>query len=169
MFKRLLAASLTLAGLLLSFAGCRPSREEMPPALTQKEKDLVRDTLSGMQQQVDLVSFSSPAVSGSGPAVYLYDEIAALQKKIVRESYTLEKDGEKARAYGVSMVPAAILKRGTITGLRFLGTPSGFEFPVFIETISRLSTGKPDVSAAGIAALSRLKVPIEIKIFVTPS
>ncbi len=162
-------AMLAIAVLL---AGCGPGKKTGTstgaPVLGKKELTFVAEKLATMRDRVELVSFAPTAVGTTNEETF-FDQLAAAQPKITRTSYSLVGDAATARDLGLSMAPGVILKQGDNTRLRYFGMPSGYEFGVFLEAIERLSSNAPAISAAGVAALAGLRVPVTVKIFVTPS
>lgn len=149
--------------------GCVPGKDRTPSGLGQKEREIVQKQLLDLQNSVEVISFIENDCSTCPQALAFYDEIAIIQNKVTHKSVSLDKNAEDARAYNISRAPAVVIQKGKDLGIRFYGIPSGHEFSTFIETIKRVSEHNPNVSATGVAALLALKVPINIKIFVTPT
>ncbi len=76
---------------------------------------------------------------------------------------------KEARELGISLEPAVVIRKGSTKGLRFFGVPEGYEFSAFLDAIARLSRDAPGLSARTVGALADLRVPIEFKVFTTPS
>ena len=105
----------------------------------------------------------------------ILDELPALSGKIAIEevNFVLEKD--KAAQYGIDRVPAlALLKEdaagdGHDTRIRFLGTPSGYEFISLVQAIRLVGgTGSTltDDNRRRIAAVDK---PVTMQVFTTPT
>ena len=90
----------------------------------------------------------------------LYSEISELSDKII----VLKKD-EMLDGF----VPAVILKSLNKGEIKFRGIPSGTEFPVFIETIVRISNGETGFTKRFEERVKKIDKHTDIKIFVTPS
>ncbi len=168
MRKKALRGLLLAVTALLGAWGCR-SEHEGGKVLTGKEEQLVREKLGGLSGNVELVSFTAEGNRGGYRVARMGDEIAVLQAKVVHQRRDFNMDADAARAYNIRGVPALVIKKAKDYRLRFYGYPGGYEFPVVIDTIARLDRGKPNLSASGTAALAALRVPVSIKIFVTPS
>jgi hypothetical protein len=156
-----------LLAVLVLVVGCGRKEAGGPVGLNQKEREFVRERLAGMRDNVELVSFTGEGCKTCDDTEALFDAIASVQPKVVRATHDLEDPA--AASLGVTLAPVVILKKGDLTRLRYFGTPSGYEFSPFVETIDRLSRGEVNVSAASVKALAALKAPVTMKIFVTPS
>jgi hypothetical protein len=160
-----------MAATLLS-AGCRPAERAGEstgkPVLGEKEIAFATQKLATMRNGVELLSFA-PGKIGTTEEEVFFDQLAAVQPKITRTSRSLEGDAAMARELGISGAPSVIIKRGDNTRLRYFGMPSGYEFAAFLEAVERLSADQPAITAKGAAALADLRVPVNIKVFVTPS
>jgi thiol-disulfide isomerase/thioredoxin len=159
-----------LALVLFLVVSCGPRGESDVPlsVLTEREKSFVRENLANMKNEVELISFTGSECPTCNKAEVIYDEIADQAGKVMRQRFRLDSSPAEAEEYGVSRVPAAVLKKGDRANIKFFGLPGGYEFEPFVEGIRSLSEGKPKLSPATVAGLSGLSVPVNIKIFVTP-
>jgi alkyl hydroperoxide reductase subunit AhpF len=156
------------ASLFCAMTACGPKSSTPYRGLGEKDRNQVKEQLANMRDPVELVSFTGNDAAGR-QAAGLYDEISALQPKVSRKAYTLEGNRAEARELGISLAPAVVIRKGTLTGLRFYGVPEGYEFPAFLEAIDRLSRDAPALSARTVGTLADLRVPIDFKVFTTPS
>jgi glutaredoxin-like protein len=148
------------------------------PLLNASLKKQVRAALAGMTTPVVLAVFTTDtdehACEICGDTRQLVEELAWLSDgKITAQVYDVDKDSERATAYGVDKAPAVAVLRGGDApmdyGIRFYGIPSGYEFSTLIEDIRMVSAGQAELSAATRDALSRLPAPLHIQVFVTPT
>ena len=148
------------------------------PLLNASLQKQVRDALAAMRSPVVLAVFTTSsderACEICGDTRQLAEELAWLSDgKITARVYDLDGDRERARAYGVDKAPAvAVLRAGeteTDYGIRFYGIPSGYEFATLVEDIRMVSAGTAELSAATRKAMSGLKAPLHIQVFVTPT
>ena len=93
-------------------------------------------------------------------AEQLYSEISELSGKIMVLKGDDVFDG---------FAPTVILKSLNEGVVKFRGIPSGTEFPVFIETIVRISNGETGFTRRFEEDVRRIDKHINIKIFTTPS
>jgi alkyl hydroperoxide reductase subunit AhpF len=105
----------------------------------------------------------------------ILDELPPLSDKITVEevNFILEKD--KAAQYGIDRVPALALltqdAAGTArdTRIRFLGTPSGYEFVSLVQALM-LAGGHPsNLTPANRARVEAVTTPTTIQVFSTPT
>jgi len=99
----------------------------------------------------------------------LAEELAGATDKIKLEVLDLIKDKEKAAELGVDKVPATVIRNGKWALVRFFGVPSGYEFSTFLTAIIQVSRGETDLSPDTRKALTGLKAPVHIQVFVTPT
>jgi glutaredoxin-like protein len=104
----------------------------------------------------------------------LLEEVAALsQGRVSLATYDVLKDEGIARSFGIDKTPALVVLGGDARrdpyGIRFYGFVSGYEFGTLIEDLKMVSSGVPPLAEATRAALSRLKEPVHIQVFVTPT
>jgi|YelNatPaOPRAMG01_1025707.scaffolds.fasta_scaffold25872_3 glutaredoxin-like protein len=99
----------------------------------------------------------------------LLKEVASLSNKIRMETYDFERDQDKARKWNIDKIPATLLFGQREYGVRFFGVPSGYEFATLLEDIVDVSRGVSRLSRQTKEALASIRVPIHIKVFVTPT
>lgn len=99
----------------------------------------------------------------------LADDIASLNDKIKVEVYDLVKDKEKASQFGIDKVPAIVVKGAKEAYVTFYGIPAGYEFHTIMKDVVQISRGRTDLSPETQKALSAVRAPVNIKVFVTPT
>jgi len=99
----------------------------------------------------------------------LAQELGSLSDKIKVEVLDFVKDKEKASEYGVDKVPAIVIRGPKGNHVNFFGIPAGYEFNTLVKDIVQLSRGQTDLSPETRQALSNVKAPVHIKVFVTPT
>ena len=130
---------------------------------------MARDVLGNMRDEVELISFTGKGCASCNQAEVLYEEIAGIRELITHRKLRVDLAAEEASKYGIDHVPAVVVKAGEDVGIRFFGLPVNKELEPFLDTISRLSRGAPDVSSITVSMLEPLEDPVNIKVFVTPS
>lgn len=140
------------------------------PLIGEKDREHLRNEFSKLSRPVRLVFFTQEFECASCRDTHqLLEEVTALSEKIKLVVHDLVGDKEKAKSYGIDRVPAVIVEGERDCGIRFFGIPSGYEFPSLIEDITDIGTGKVDLSNTTKDALVKLKEPVHIQVFVTPS
>jgi len=99
----------------------------------------------------------------------LLREVASLSNKIRMEIYDFERDEDKARKWNIDKIPATLLFGQREYGVRFFGVPSGYEFATLLEDMVDVSRGMSRLSRQTKETLASIRVPVHIKVFVTPT
>ncbi len=99
----------------------------------------------------------------------LIEEVASISDKVSVEVHNFESEREEAQRYGVTRVPAIVIKGKAKGAVRYFGAPAGSEFPNFIQDIQHASRGETALSAETREALSAITGPIHLQVFVTPT
>lgn len=146
--------------------------------LNEQVQNQVKQAFEKLSGPVKLLVFTQ----GEGGAVecdfcaetrQLVEEIAALSDKITLEVRDFVADSALAEQYRIDKIPAiAILGGGAEPkdyGIRLYGIPSGYEFSTLIEDILMVSGSDPALQPGTLEELKRLKEPVHIQVFVTPT
>ena len=137
---------------------------------SEKDRETLTTRFAQLTKPVHLVMFTQefecPSCRNTRE---LLEETASLSDKIDLAIYDLVKNQQKAETYGVQLVPAVIVEGEKDHGIRFLGTPAGYEFSSLVEDILTIGTGTIPLSQASREKLASLTQPFHIQVFVTPS
>jgi len=99
----------------------------------------------------------------------LAEELAGATDKMKVEVFDLVKDKDKAALLGVDKVPAVVIRNEKGTQVKFYGMPAGYEFSTFLTDIIQISRGQTELAPETRAALSLVKTPVHVQVFVTPT
>ncbi len=137
----------------------------------------VRDALSGLQHDVEMVVYKAGqvVVPGQDPAgeqdatLQLLNEVAALNDHVHVVERSLAADDEAA-ALGITRAPTTLFRRkGTArSNIRFLGIPSGYEFTTLLETLIMLGGDDVEVTPT-LESVQAIDESIHLQTFVTPT
>jgi alkyl hydroperoxide reductase subunit AhpF len=145
--------------------------------LAPAEQDKLREAFNEMTAPVRLLFFTQTLdCEPCEQTRRILDELPALSDKIAIEEVNFILDKEKTAQYAVDRVPAIALLGANRSGeatedsrIRFLGTPSGYEFISLVQAI-RLVGGAgstlTDENRRRIAAVDR---PVTMQVFTTPT
>ena len=138
--------------------------------LSAQDELAVRKEFEKLAGPVTLTVFAS----GLGPennaeAVALIKEVAALSDRIAVKVMNPHIERDEAAAYGISVTPAVVVEGARDYGIRFLGTPAGYEFSNLIDSIIAVSSGLAHLTDESRAALEGLTEDVIIKVFSTPT
>jgi len=149
------------------------------PLLNENIEKQIRQVFEGLERTVKLVVFTQNGSGDLGAECEMCDdtrqlieEVATLSSKISVEVLDISNDAPAAERYRVDKVPAVVVLGGEDQkdwGIRLYGIPSGFEFRSLIEDLLLAGTRKPDLKPETLRALSRLKKPVHIQVYVTPT
>ena len=138
--------------------------------LDDKIKQEVKTALGDLPNPVRLVMFTQEfECQFCLETRQLIEEVADVHDQISTEILNFVVDKDEAEAYGIDKIPAVAIVGEKDFGIRFYGIPSGYEFSSLIESIKLASTGKPQLSPAGIEFAQGLKDPVHIQVYVTPT
>ena len=147
--------------------------------LDEKIQTQLKQMFSGMTAPVKLVMFtqgddgdSSIECSMCADTRQLVEEVAELSDKISLDVFDFVKDEAETKRYNIDKVPAIAVVGGPENkdyGIRLYGIPSGYEFSTLIEDILLASKGKSDLSESTLKNITKLKEPIHIQVFTTPT
>lgn len=78
-------------------------------------------------------------------------------------------DKEKANEYGIDKIPAIVLVGKKDYGVRFYGTPSGYEFMTLVQDMIAISKGETTLNEGTKKEIRSINTPLHIQVFVTPT
>ncbi len=101
----------------------------------------------------------------------LLGELVALSPKLSLEYVDLPTAEQRA---ALAMEadeggPVTVLSGKAKGKVRFVGAPSGHEFPNLIRAIMDVSRGESELTAASRQALAKIARPVHIRVFFTPT
>jgi glutaredoxin-like protein len=147
--------------------------------LSQEDQNFLRDHFAkSLQKDVTLAFFTQHDSKLSVPGQQcrycketgeLLQEVAGLNEHIKVETFDFVTDAEKAKEFGVEMIPAVIIVGPESKGIKFYGIPSGYEFSTLIEDISEAGNGASNLSATTKEELKKITEDTHIQVFVTPT
>ena len=138
--------------------------------LTARDEQAVRKEFEKLAGPVTLTVFASElGPENNAQAVSLVREVAALSDQITVKVMNPHIERDEAAAYGISVTPAVVVEGAKDYGIRFLGTPAGYEFSNLIDSIVTASSGLAQLTDETKAALAGLTEDVAIKVFSTPT
>ncbi|MGC8662433.1 MAG: protein disulfide oxidoreductase [Candidatus Micrarchaeia archaeon] len=99
----------------------------------------------------------------------LLKELANTSKNIKLTVYDINKNLKEAKFLGVDKTPALVIGGKKIYNIYYLGMPAGHEFSALLEDIIDASNGKTKLPEDIREKLAKVKEPVDIKVFVTPT
>lgn len=141
--------------------------------LSEQDRQVVARHLAAITSPVRILFFTQTI--GAPDTVLIarqvLDEVVSLSDRISLEEVNVVLERERAEAFGIQGIPAvALLKGDEDTRIRFLGTPSGYEFMSLIEALILAGTGESGLTAESKALIAaHVNAPMDILVFVTPT
>jgi alkyl hydroperoxide reductase subunit AhpF len=105
----------------------------------------------------------------------ILDELPPLSDKISIEEVNFVLEGDRAKQFGIDRVPAIAIVGQDESGaerdshIRFLGTPSGYEFISVIRAILLVGGGPSRLSAESREAIAAVRTAKTLHVFTTPT
>ena len=138
--------------------------------LSATDQQKLKHRLEQMPHPVRLIFFTQTiGCETCVTAKRILDEVVALSPNVTLEEVNFVLDQEQVTRYGIDKVPAIAVVGEEDVGIRFYGTPGGYEFLSLIDAmllVSRGESGLSDESKALVAAVDR---PVHLQVFVTPT
>lgn len=138
--------------------------------LNDQIRNDVREMLADVQNPVKLSVFTqSFECDYCKETRELAEEVASLSDKLSVEVRDFEKDATEAGSLGIDKIPAIAVTGAKDYGIRMYGIPSGYEFGSFIEAIRLVSEGESGLAPGTKEMVAKLKSPVHIQVFITPT
>jgi glutaredoxin-like protein len=142
----------------------------MKRLLDERTRHEVREVLGALPGPVTLTLFTPAAGCPTcGDLARLLGELAETHPSIRLETLEHESNRERAAALGIDEAPAFAVTGDEDRGVRFVGTPAGFEFAALLSAIRTVSSGRSELPADLQRRLAGLGRPVRIRVFVTPT
>jgi glutaredoxin-like protein len=145
------------------------------PLLNDKVQADVRKALEGMAAPVKLIMFTQAAQALEcemcAETRALVEEVAALAPagKLTVEVKDFVADTAVVEEHKIDKIPAIAIVGTKDYGIRYYGIPAGYEFSSLMDDIVTISKGESGLAPATKAAVARIKKPVHIQVFVTPT
>ncbi len=138
--------------------------------LNDQIRNDVREMLADVTNPVKLTVFTqSFACDYCKETRVLVEEVADLSDRLSVEVHNFEADVAEADRLGIDKIPAVAVTGAKDYGIRMYGIPSGYEFGSLIEAIKLVSAGESELSPATKEIVAKLKEPVHIQVFITPT
>ena len=138
--------------------------------LTEHDKIQIRKTFDELENKVQLIHFTQELdCEYCKETKKLLEELTGLSDKIDLVVFNFQIDKEMVKKFGVDKVPATVVMCDKAYGIRYYGIPSGYEFSSLIEDILDVSKKDSGLLKGSKELLSRIKKPMHLQVFVTPT
>jgi glutaredoxin-like protein len=138
--------------------------------LNERDRREIQAQLQALAGPVKLVNFTQElACQFCRETEQLLREVKELSNKISLEVYNFQLDKEQVAKYRVDKIPATVVEGAKDYGIRFYGIPLGYEFASFLGAIKDVSRGQTDLRPETRSALTEIRHPVYLQVFVTPT
>jgi alkyl hydroperoxide reductase subunit AhpF len=145
------------------------------PLLSPGDQQRLVESFATMKRQVRLLFFTQTLGCETCLGTrQILDELPPLTDKITIEEVNFVLEGDRAIAYGIDRVPAVAVTyddAGTLkdTRIRFLGTPSGYEFISLVHAILLAGGRESSLSSENRIQVAAVRQPTTMQVFTTPT
>ena len=148
----------------------------MASLISAADQQKLREAFAAMTRTVHLVFFTQTLDCETCLQTrQILDELPLLSDKIVIDELNLVLDKDRAQQFGISRVPAVALtfddeaKQAHDTRIRFVGTPSGYEFISLVQAVLLAGGRAPNLKPETVARLGAVDKPVTMQVFTTPT
>jgi len=136
--------------------------------LSEHEREHVVETLGELEGNVKLTFFTQDFECESCRHSHeLLKELADLSDKMSLQVYDFKEDKQAVEKYRIDKIPALAVEGEKDYGIRYFGTPAGYEFTALLEDILDVSRGTVELSQETMEELQGIDRLIHIQVFVT--
>jgi alkyl hydroperoxide reductase subunit AhpF len=141
----------------------------MPPVKIV-DPAMLREALRDIAQPVIMHYYTSAVESWYSLAEHqLLEEIASASEYITLQVYAERWDAQREAHVGIARTPAIALYGERDTGIRYYGTPDGYELETFLSTLRAIAAGTPGLRPDTLAHLRQLTQPVHLEVLVSPT
>ena len=138
--------------------------------LKDSDRETIRKELTSLTGPVKLINFTQDLeCQYCKETNAIVREVAELSDRIAAETYNFVSDKEIVETFKIDKIPATVVMGDDDRGIRFYGIPSGYEFISLLEDIKMVSSGISGLNPGTLETLARLKVPLHLQVYVTPT
>ena len=140
------------------------------------DQETLRERFRGMDRPVRLLFFTQTL--GCDTCLQtrqILDELPLLCERVTLDEVNFILDPDTARRYDIDRVPAIAIVGRDESGterdsrIRFLGTPSGYEFMSLVQAVLLVGGGASTLSAESRTLVAAVDAPVTLRVFTTPT
>ena len=144
--------------------------------LSTADQQKLRDAFNEMTSSVRLLFFTQALECETCPQTkQILDELPPLSDKITIEEVNFVLERDRATGFGIDRVPAVALERLDADGnvhdarIRFIGTPSGYEFISLVHAVLLVGGSGSNLSTKSLQRIATVDKPVTMQVFTTPT
>jgi len=139
-------------------------------ALTPEQQHAIDAGLRHLPAPVTLVYYTPDVPSSATAAERALLEAMARASDRIRLQVLAERwDAEREARAGIARTPAIAVLGARDTGIRYYGTPDGYELETFVTIVRAVSEGRSGLGDAARARLAALREPVHLEVLVAPT
>lgn len=139
--------------------------------LSPADQQKLRDAFGKMTRRVTLLFFTQTL--GCDTCLQtrqILDELPPLGDRLSVEEVNLVLDADKAKQYGIDRAPAVVVLADDVdTRIRFLGTPSGYEFVSLVQAVLLAGGHESMLTDEQRQRVASVDKPVTMQVFTTPT
>jgi glutaredoxin-like protein len=141
------------------------------PILEETDKEKVRERLARLTHPVEMLYFQNhqEEIEYSRLTVELLQTLTSLGRALTYQQFDLSGDAETAALYHIGQRSAIVIKGNDDYGIRFVGTPGGYELISLLHAIEIVGNRQCGLSDYSLKQLEQIHKPVHIEVLVTPS
>jgi hypothetical protein len=138
--------------------------------LTEQQQRVIEDGLSGLVHPVSVLYYA-PDVASAATRVdqALLEAIAHRSDRVRLEVLADRWDGPREEGVGIARTPAIVVKGEQDYGIRYYGTPDGYELETFLGVVRAVSARRSGLSDASRAEIAGLAERLHLEVLVAPT
>jgi hypothetical protein len=138
--------------------------------LTEQQQQTIRSALSNLVDPVTLLYYTPDVASVTTLFEQtLLEEIARGSDRIHLDVLAERWDAGREDEVGIARTPAIVVKGARDYGIRYYGSPDGYEVETFLAIICAVSEGRSGLTGASRSAVARLVAPLHLEVLVAPT
>jgi len=132
--------------------------------------ELVTAALADLANPVTVLYYTPDVASAATRAERaLLEEIARASDRVHLDVRADRWDAAREAEVGIARTPAIVLRSDTDVGIRYYGTPDGYELETFLGIIRAVSEGRSGLSEASRARVASLGRRLHLEVLVAPT
>lgn len=133
-------------------------------------EELLRDRLRGLARPVALRYYTPDVPSAATRADHaLLAGIARASDQVELHVLADRWDAAREDEVGIARTPAIVVTGAEDYGIRYYGTPDGYEFETFLDVIRAVSEGRSGLTNASRALVGALADRRHLEVLVAPT
>jgi len=129
-----------------------------------------RDVLQRLSEPVTLLYYTPDIPSAATRAERaLLEELAAMSHKVHLRVFAERWDAERESQVGIARTPAIVPIGSQDYGMRYYGTPDGYELDTFLEVLQAVAAGRSGITAHTRDLLRAVTAPLHLEVLHAPT